>query len=171
NSGNLTQNTSGAFEGDFVSGTKPAIIPGTGDAPMSLAQLVPLTGVVLVTTPHSVAANIAGKAAALFKRLNSPILGVVENMSEFVCPNCGHVTRIFSGMTGAELAEQLKTPYLGTIPLDPMVGEASDSGLPSVIAYPDRPQAAAFKEVGGKLAAQVSVLSLARQQAQESTFA
>ncbi len=136
--------------------------PGTGDAPMSLAQLVPLTGVVIVTTPHNVAADIAGKAAALFRRLNTSVLGVVENMARFSCPNCGYETRVFAGTTGAELATQLGAPYLGSIPLDEAVGEASDRGIPALIAHPERPQARAFVEVAGQLAAQASVLSMSR---------
>ncbi|HZH97423.1 MAG TPA: Mrp/NBP35 family ATP-binding protein, partial [Fimbriimonadaceae bacterium] len=102
--------------------------PGTGDAPMSLAQLAPLTGVVLVTTPHHVAANIAGKSVQLFRRLNSPVMGVVENMAGFVCPSCGETTRIFAGLTGAELAQHYGIPFLGSIPLDPAVSAASDAG-------------------------------------------
>lgn len=134
--------------------------PGTGDAPMSLAQLVPLTGVVLVTTPHSVAANIAGKAAELFKRLNSPLLGVVENMASFVCPRCGEATRVYSGMNGFELAKNLQIPYLGSVPFDPCVGEAADRGVPSVVAFPDRLQAEAFQSIAGQIAAQASIASL-----------
>lgn len=134
--------------------------PGTGDAPMSLAQLAPLTGVVIVTTPHQVAANIAGKSVQLFRRLNAPILGVVENMAGFVCPSCGEVTRVFSGMTGEELSEKIKAPYLGSVPLDPMVSRASEEGTPSLLAYPDRPQAKQFREIAGQLAAQVSIFTL-----------
>jgi len=136
--------------------------PGTGDAPMSLAQLVPLTGVVLVTTPHSVAANIAGKAAELFRRLNSPLLGVVENMAAFVCPKCGESTRIYSGMTGVTLAGSLGIPYLGSVPFDPCVGESADRGVPSVVAYPDRLQAEAFRAIAGQIAAQASIISVSR---------
>ena len=136
--------------------------PGTGDAPMSLAQLVPLTGVIIVTTPHHVAANIAGKSVQLFRRLNSPILGVVENMAGFVCPKCGEVTKIFAGMTGEELATSLKTPYLGSIPLDPSVSDAGDQGIPAIISAPQRPQAKAFEEVAGRLAQQVSIVAMSR---------
>jgi len=141
--------------------------PGTGDAPMSLAQLVPLTGVVLVTTPHSVAANIAGKAAELFRRLNSPLLGVVENMAAFVCPKCGEATRIYSGMTGIELAGTLEIPYLGSVPFDPCVGEAADRGVPSVVAFPDRLQAESFRMIAGQIAAQASVISVSQSQGEK----
>lgn len=137
--------------------------PGTGDAPMSLAQLVPLTGVVIVATPQDVAANIAGKAVALFKRLNAPILGVVENMSEFVCPNCGSVSHIFAGMPGKALAESFGVPLLGSVPLDPAISECGDDGTPSIIQCPDRPQAARFSEIAGELARQVSVHSYAEK--------
>ncbi len=136
--------------------------PGTGDAPMSLAQLAPLTGVVIVTTPHHVAANIAGKSVHLFRRLNSPIMGVVENMAGFVCPNCGEVTRIFSGMTGEELAVKIGVPFLGSVPLDPLVSKASEDGVPSILAYPDRPQAAEFRAMAGRLAAQASIIAMSK---------
>ena len=137
--------------------------PGTGDAPMSLAQLVPLTGVVIVTTPHHVAANIAGKSVGLFRRLNAPIMGVVENMAGFVCPTCGTVSQIFSGTTGEELATTLKVPYLGSIPLDPSVSDAGDKGVPALVAAPERPQSEAFREIAGRLAQQSSILSMARK--------
>lgn len=142
--------------------------PGTGDAPMSLAQLAPLTGVVIVTTPHHVAANIAGKSVQLFERLNAPILGVVENMAGFVCPNCDTVTEIFAGLKGQELAERFGVPFLGSVPLDPGVSDASDRGVPSVIANPERPQASAFAAVSRMLAAQVSISAVESRQAEES---
>ena len=134
--------------------------PGTGDAPMSLAQLAPLTGVVIVTTPHHVAANIAGKSVQLFERLKAPILGVVENMAGFACPSCGTVTEIFAGLTGKELAARFDVAYLGSVPLDPGVSEASDRGVPSVVAHPERPQAQAFAAVSRLLAAQVSISAM-----------
>jgi len=137
--------------------------PGTGDAPMSLAQLVPLTGVVLVTTPHNVAANIAGKSAQLFRRLNTTVLGVVENMASVIWPSGGEESRIVAGTTGEGLAKSLGTPYLGSIPLDPAVSEAADRGLPSLIACPERPQGAAFVRIAGAVAAQVSIVSASRE--------
>ena len=130
--------------------------PGTGDAPMSLAQLVPLTGVVIVATPQDVAANIAMKAVMLFRRLNSPIVGVIENMSHFVCPSCGETTKIFSGQDGRQLAKSIGVPFLGSVPLDPAISEAGDDGQPSIVAYPDRPQAAQFREISKELAREVS---------------
>jgi ATP-binding protein involved in chromosome partitioning len=138
--------------------------PGTGDAPMSLAQLAPLSGVVIVATPHHVAANIAGKSVQLFSRLNAPILGVIENMAGFACPHCGEVTEIFAGLTGEELAARFDVPFLGSVPLDPGVSEASDRGVPSVVAHPERPQAQAFGEVSRRLAAQLSIGALASQE-------
>jgi ATP-binding protein involved in chromosome partitioning len=135
--------------------------PGTGDAPMSLAQLTPLAGVVIVTTPHHVAANIAGKSVQLFRRLNSPIIGVIENMSGFVCPNCGEETKVFSGSGGEELAAEFGIPFLGGIPLDSKVSSASEEGVPSIIAYPERPQAEAFHTLAGRLAQQVSIAAMA----------
>ncbi|MFN3689499.1 MAG: Mrp/NBP35 family ATP-binding protein [Fimbriimonadales bacterium] len=134
--------------------------PGTGDAPMTTAQTVPLTGVVIVMTPQAVAASIAGKSVALFRRLNAPILGVVENMAEFVCPHCGQRTTIFPGPGARAFAEKLHVPFLGSVPLDPAVSIASDSGQPAVIAAPDSAQAQAFRAIASKLAAAVSVASL-----------
>jgi ATP-binding protein involved in chromosome partitioning len=137
--------------------------PGTGDAPMSLAQLAPLSGVVIVTTPHHVAANIAGKSVHLFRRLNAPIMGVVENMAGFICPNCDTMHRIFAGTTGEELATDLKVPYLGSIPLDPTVSEDGDRGVPPIVGHPDRHQAEAFREIAGRLAQQASILAMTRK--------
>lgn len=137
--------------------------PGTGDAPMTLAQQVPLTGVVIVTTPHNVAANIAGSASQLFKRLNTTVLGVAENMGAMICPDCGTQTRIFAGMSGENLAERLRVPYLGSIPLDPKVSESADAGKPSLVAYPEGPQADAFRAMAGQVAAQASVIAVSRE--------
>ncbi len=141
--------------------------PGTGDAPMSLAQLAPLSGVVLVTTPHHVAANIAGKSIQLFKRLGAPMLGVVENMSGYVCGNCGEVQQIFAGMSGTELALYYGIPFLGSIPLDPAVSAASDAGTPAIIAQPDSVQAQRFRDIAGQLAAQASILALTKKEVEE----
>lgn len=135
--------------------------PGTGDAPMSLAQLVPLTGVVIVSTPHNVAANIAGKAVQLFKRLNSPVLGVIENMGPY--EEGGETKRMFFGTSGEELAEHLGVPYLGSIPFDPVVSQSSDEGIPSVVGHPDTVQAKAFHRIAGTVAQQASIRVMATQ--------
>jgi ATP-binding protein involved in chromosome partitioning len=132
---------------------------------MSLAQLAPLTGVVIVTTPHNVAANIAGKSVQLFRRLNAPILGVVENMSAFVDPETGKETRMFSGMSGEDLASELRVAYLGSIPLDPGVSMAGDQGVPAVVAFPISKQAESFRVIAGKLAQQASIMALGRETA------
>lgn len=134
--------------------------PGTGDAPMSLAQLVPLTGVVVVSTPHNVAANIAGKAVQLFKRLNSPILGVIENMGPYVDATSGEARQMFSGMSGQDLAEHLAVPYLGSVPFDPLVSQSGDEGMPSVVGHPDTAQAHAFRKLAGAVAQQASIRTI-----------
>lgn len=137
--------------------------PGTGDAPMSLAQLVPLTGVVIVATPHDVAANIAGKAVALFERLNAPLIGVIENMSHFVCPNCGSVSKIFAGTSGDDLARHFGIPFLGSIPLDPAISASGDRGEPSLIAHSDTVQAQQIREIAGRLAMEISKHGMAEK--------
>ncbi len=137
--------------------------PGTGDAPMSLAQLVPLTGVVLVTTPHNVASNIAGKSILLFNRLETKILGVVENMADMVCPSCQTVTRIFAGHSGADLALKYEVPFLGSIPLDPTVSLAGDRGTPVVIGEPDSVLSQTFLKIAGEVARQASIAGEAEQ--------
>ncbi len=142
--------------------------PGTGDAPMSLAQLAPLSGVVIVTTPHQIAANIAGKSAALFRRLNTPLLGVVENMAEFVCPSCGSESRIFSGTTGRDFAASLGTAFLGSVPLDPAISQAGDQGIPASILNPEGHHGRIFRDIAGQLAAQASVLSHSRRSSTET---
>ncbi len=144
--------------------------PGTGDAPMSLAQLAPLTGVVIVTTPHSVAANIAAKSAGLFKKLNTPILGVIENMATHVCPNCSHISQIFSGLSGNELAEYMHIPFLGSIPLDPKVSTSSSNGVPAVISYPNSEQAIAFTAVAKATAAKASIIELEKKDKKEKVI-
>lgn len=144
--------------------------PGTGDAPMSLAQLVPLTGVVVVSTPHTLAATIAGKATGLFERLDTPVMGVIENMGEWKCPACGTGGRLFAGMPGEALAQTLGVPYLGSIPFDPATGAGDEVGSPIVVSAPDSHAAAAFRNVASALAAQISIQAH-RKKAEEPTWA
>jgi ATP-binding protein involved in chromosome partitioning len=141
--------------------------PGTGDAPMTLSQSVPLTGVVIVMTPQDVALTIAGKAVAMFRKLEEglgrpiPILGIIENMSGFACPHCGQFTPIFAGKGGQHAAERLEVPLLGSIPLDPNISLSGDEGVPAIIAHPESAQAKAFRHIAQALAAQCSIHSMA----------
>jgi ATP-binding protein involved in chromosome partitioning len=136
--------------------------PGTGDVQLSLAQLVPVTGAVIVTTPQDVAFYDAIKGLATFERLNVPVLGIVENMSYFICPHCGERTEIFR--RGAVEAECQKrgVRFLGAVPLLPEVCEGSDLGYPIAAAQPDSPAARAFANIAAQLAAAVSVRNLSQ---------
>ncbi len=106
--------------------------PGTGDIQLTMAQKVPLTGVVLITTPQELALADVRRSATMFRRVNVPILGIVENMSYFTCPHCGHREPIFGEGGGRQLAEELGIPFLGQLPLDPLLQRASDEGIPAV---------------------------------------
>ncbi len=136
--------------------------PGTGDSALTLAQTVPLGGVVIVTTPQEAALNIATKALAMFRRLNVPILGIVENMSYFVCPHCGEKSYIFSTGGGRRVASELNVDFLGEIPLDVSVREQSDRGTPVVVGMPDSPQATVFKELAFRVAGMVSIVAFSK---------
>jgi ATP-binding protein involved in chromosome partitioning len=133
--------------------------PGTGDIQLSLSQTIPLTGAVIVSTPQDLALSVASKAIAMFKKLNVPILGIVENMSYYVCPQCGHRDEIFGHGGARDAANQLGIAFLGEIPLDPSIRIQSDSGKP--VALDDTtPYGKAFQEVAGALAAQISIANL-----------
>jgi ATP-binding protein involved in chromosome partitioning len=121
--------------------------PGTGDAQLTLAQSVPITGAVVVMTSQDVAVSIALKAVGMFQKLNVPVLGVVGNMDSFSCPCCGTQTPIFSRGGSEYAAAQIGLPFLGSIPLDPATVEHGDTGAPTVIADPDSAQAQAFRQV------------------------
>jgi ATP-binding protein involved in chromosome partitioning len=133
--------------------------PGTGDIQLTTAQSVPLTGAVIVSTPQDVALLDAGKALMMFKKLNVPVLGIVENMSTFVCPHCGNPTDLF-GHGGAQAAAgRYDVPFLGEIPLHLRIREGGDSGRPVVADAAGTPEALAFIQVARSLAAQVSVVA------------
>ena len=125
--------------------------PGTGDAQLSLSSLVNLDGAVIVTTPQKVALADAIKGVLMFQKVDVPTLGIVENMSYFICPHCGKETDIFGRGGGARTSEELGVPFLGEVPLDPNVRELSDKGTPPVVAAPDSPQAKAFFAIADKL--------------------
>ncbi len=130
--------------------------PGTGDVQLSLAQLVPVQGAVLVTTPQEVAMADVRKALNMFEQVHIPVFGIVENMSYFVCPNCAEKHYIFGSGGGAELASRFKTKLLGQIPLSTSMREGGDAGLPIIIGAPDSIQAEAIREIATQVAAQVS---------------
>jgi ATP-binding protein involved in chromosome partitioning len=131
--------------------------PGTGDVQLSLAQLVPVQGAVLVTTPQEVAVMDVRRALRMFETVAVPVLGVVENMSYFIAPDTGVRYNIFGEGGGQKLAEQYGVPFLGAVPLGLEVREGGDKGVPVVVSQPDSPQAEAFRRVAEEVARQVSI--------------
>src|SRR5207302_8851087 len=121
--------------------------PGTGDAQLSLSQVVPLSGVVMVTTPQEVALLDVRKALGMFRKLNVPILGIVENMSYFVAPDTGKRYSIFGEGGGQRLADEYHVPLLAQVPLDPATRLAGDEGTPITVRAPDSPQARTFRDL------------------------
>jgi ATP-binding protein involved in chromosome partitioning len=131
--------------------------PGTGDVQLSLAQLVPVQGAVLVTTPQEVALADVRRALRMFETVNVPVLGVVENMSYFVAPDTGARYNIFGEGGGLRLSEEYGVPYLGAVPLGMSVREGGDSGVPVVVGDPESPQSQAFRRVAEEVARQISI--------------
>ncbi len=134
--------------------------PGTGDIQLTLAQTVPLAGAVIVTTPQTVALQDARRSVAMFAKVEVEIFGIVENMSRFVCPQCGHVEPIFAEGGGEAYAAELGVPLLGSIPLEPSIRVAGDAGKPVVIAHPDSHSAHAFTALAEKVAQRASIAAL-----------
>ncbi len=134
--------------------------PGTGDVQLSLAQMVSIAGAVLVTTPQEVALSDVRKAYNMFDQLHVPILGIVENMSYFECPNDGEKFFIFGNGGGEALAERYDVPFLGAIPIAVSIREGGDLGVPVVVSQPDSPQARSFKSIAQNVAAQVSIAAI-----------
>lgn len=130
--------------------------PGTGDVQLTLAQTVPLTGVILVTTPQDLALLDVTKGAEMFKQVGAPLLGIVENMSFFTCPDCGKETEIFRRGGGQKESERLGIPLLGRVPLDPEVCDAGDTGVPVAIGQPDSQAGAEFHKIAATV---VEILS------------
>ena len=127
--------------------------PGTGDAQLTMAQSVPLAGSVIVSTPQDLALIDARRGIAMFRRTEVPILGIVENMSTFICPHCGTRSDIFSHGGARHEAERLGVPYLGEVPLAMPIRESSDDGRPIVVADPQGPHARAYMEIARRLLA------------------
>jgi ATP-binding protein involved in chromosome partitioning len=124
--------------------------PGTGDAQLTMAQQVPLAGAVIVSTPQDLALVDARKGLNMFRRVEVPVLGIVENMSYFLCPRCGERTDVF-GHGGAEReAARIGVPFLGAVPLHPSIRERSDAGTPVVVSEPDGEHARIFREIASR---------------------
>ena len=130
--------------------------PGTGDAQLTMAQQVPLAGAIIVSTPQDLALIDARRGIAMFGRVNVPVLGIVENMSYFVCPQCGARTDIFGHGGARKEAERLSVPFLGEVPLDMTIRETSDSGLPVVATQPDGPHAKVYRAIAEKVRDQLN---------------
>ena len=130
--------------------------PGTGDIALTLSQRVPLTGAVIVTTPQDIALIDAKKGLTMFEKVGVPILGVVENMAVYCCPNCGHTEHIFGADGGKRMAEQFKVDHLGSLPLNLSIRQQADEGRPTVVADPDGEIAALYKTVARTVAVKIA---------------
>lgn len=133
--------------------------PGTGDAQLTLAQNVPVTAAIIVTTPQDIALADARKGIAMFRKVNIPVLGIVENMSVFICPHCGEKSHVFAEGGAERLASEQDTCVLAHIPLDMQIREDSDKGTPIVAAHPDTEQAQTYRTLTGEAARRISVLN------------
>lgn len=133
--------------------------PGTGDAQMSISQLVPLSGAIIVTTPQDVALLDSGRGLAMFRRVNTPVIGIVENMSYYECPKCGNREDLFSHGGGRSAAARLGVPFLGEVPIQIQVRIAGDEGMPIVLRDPESPAARALITIASTIAAQLAVRS------------
>ncbi len=143
--------------------------PGTGDVQLTLTQSVPLTGAVIVTTPQDVARTIAEKGLRMFRPVQVPVLGVIENMSYFQCSHCDERTHIFSQGGGETISSELGIPFLGGIPIDPEVALAGDAGEPIVLRSPDSPVAEAYRDIAAKVGAAVAKANFESESADRPT--
>jgi len=130
--------------------------PGTGDIQLTLAQKVPVTGVVIVTTPQDIALIDARKGLKMFEKVGIPIIGIVENMAIHVCSNCGHAEHIFGSGGGAKMCKDYDVEFLGSLPLDIRIREQTDSGKPTVVSEPDGPIASIYRDIARKVAARIA---------------
>ncbi len=134
--------------------------PGTGDIQLTLAQTIPLTGSVIVTTPQDVSLLDARKGLKMFEKVNVPILGLIENLSYFIAPDTGKKYNLFGSGGGVKLAKELNTEFLGGIPINPIIVEGGDTGKPLVAVYPETEEAKIYREVARKLAAEINERNL-----------
>ncbi len=139
--------------------------PGTGDVQLTLAQRIPVAGVVIVTTPQDIALLDAQRGIEMFRKVDIPVLGVIENMAMHVCTNCGHVEHIFGEGGGARIAREYASELLGSLPLDRRIREQADRGLPTVIAEPESVLAHAYRQLARRTAARLAVRPPAEKQA------
>jgi len=130
--------------------------PGTGDIQLTLSQRVPITGAIIVTTPQDIALIDARKGLSMFEKVGVPILGLVENMAVYCCPNCGHVEHIFGADGGRKMAAEYKIDYLGALPLTMSIRQQADSGTPTVVADPDGEIAAIYRTVARQVAVKIA---------------
>jgi ATP-binding protein involved in chromosome partitioning len=136
--------------------------PGTGDVALTLSQTVPVAGAIVVTTPQQVSLADTRRAVAMYRKLNIPPLGIVENMSYFVCPECRHESDIFGRGGGEQLAGEVNVPFLGRVPIYQPIREGADAGVPLMTSEPESPAAQAFMDVAARTAAQLSIASYNR---------
>jgi len=136
--------------------------PGTGDVALTLSQTVPVAGAVVVTTPQLVSLADSRRAIAMYKKLNIPPLGIIENMSHFVCPACQHEADIFGHGGGEQMAADLGVPFIGRVPIYQPIREGGDSGVPLIISEPNAPASKAFMAAAERMAAQISLASYNR---------
>ncbi|MBF0137753.1 MAG: Mrp/NBP35 family ATP-binding protein [Magnetococcus sp. DMHC-1] len=134
--------------------------PGTGDAQLTLTQKVPLTGVVIVSTPQDVALADVRKGINMFRKVDVPVLGIIENMSYHICSHCGHRAEIFSHGGARRQAEAEGMPFLGEIPLDQFIREDADSGQPIVVSRPDAPQSVVYRQIAAAVVERINQIGL-----------
>ncbi len=133
--------------------------PGTGDIQLTLAQKVPVTGAVIVTTPQDIALLDARKGLKMFEKVGVPIIGIIENMSTYICPNCGHEEHVFGAGGGEKMCKEYGTDFLGALPLNLSIREQADAGRPTVVADPDGAISATYKQIARQVAIRVASLS------------
>jgi ATP-binding protein involved in chromosome partitioning len=154
------------FLGEVVWGDLDYLVvdlpPGTGDVQLSLSQLIPVTGAVMVTTPQEVSIIDVVRAVAMFKKVEIPVLGIIENMSYYRCPSCGHHDEIFSHGGGKRLAQELEINFLGEIPIDTRIRFGGDSGVPIIVSAPDSEHAGRFLDMASKVALEIAGKVLAQ---------
>jgi ATP-binding protein involved in chromosome partitioning len=131
--------------------------PGTGDIQLTLAQQIPVSGAVIVTTPQDIALLDAQRGLSMFQKVNVPVLGLIENMSVHICSNCGHEEAIFGSGGGLAMAEKNQLELLGSLPLDRAIRENADGGKPTVVADPESREAQIYREIARKMSAKLAL--------------